>query len=358
MLLSRTRGTLAGARGPRPDFRFGSAVAESKSSRSDCPGGDKAAATGAHVLGLLTIMSGVSSEPRIATRRDFDEIVSSLSEFWGERDVAHLHHPTAIEEFGDSALVISDPQGRVAAYLFGMIVSEKRLGYVHVVAVRDDQRGNGHGRRLYDAFCELAAAKGCTGIKAITTPSNAASIAFHEAIGMRSHEIPDYSGPGRPRVIFSRDLQAAAGRASPPIPGVILRAAAREDIGDILAFWRLAAEDTDRPVDRPQAVEALIARDPAAFLLAIHEETIVGCVIVGWDGWRAHLYRLAVHPDHRRRGLASWLLTAAEQRLREHGAIRIDAMVLDSNDAGYAIWSAAGYNRQKNWSRWVKPLSR
>lgn len=89
---------------------------------------------------MLTIMSGVSSEPRIATRRDFDEIVSSLSEFWGERDVAHLHHPTAIDEFGDSALVISDPQGPVAAYLFGMIVSEKRLGYVHVVAVPDDQR--------------------------------------------------------------------------------------------------------------------------------------------------------------------------------------------------------------------------
>jgi hypothetical protein len=31
-------------------------------------------------------------------------------------------------------------------------------------------------------------------------------------------------------------------------------------------------------------------------------------------------------------------------------------MVLDGNDAGHAIWSAAGYSRQDNWSRWVKPL--
>ena len=68
-------------------------------------------------------------------------------------------------------------------------------------------------------------------------------------------------------------------------------------------------------MDRPAAVAGLIARDGSALLLAVHEETIVGCVIVGWDGWRAHLYRLAVHPDWRRRGLARWLLMVAEQRL-------------------------------------------
>lgn len=141
----------------------------------------------------------------------------------------------------------------------------------------------------------------------------------------------------------------------PPIAGVALRAAA-VDVDDILEFWRQAAEDTDRPAHRSEAVEALIARDPAALLLAVQEEAILGCVIVGWDGWRAHLYRVAVHPSHRRRGLASWLLTAAEQQLREHGAIRIDAMVIDSNDAGHAIWSAGGYTRQESWSRWVKPL--
>lgn len=90
----------------------------------------------------------MTAEPQPATRRDFAEIVESLSDFWGHRDVAQLHHPTAIERFSDSALVIHDAHGRVAAYLFGMIVNAKRLGYVHVVAVRDDQRGRGHAWRL------------------------------------------------------------------------------------------------------------------------------------------------------------------------------------------------------------------
>lgn len=49
----------------------------------------------------------------------------------------------------------------------------------------------------------------------MTQPSNAASIAFHESIGMRWQEIPDYSGPGRHRVIFHRDLKPASAPATP-----------------------------------------------------------------------------------------------------------------------------------------------
>jgi hypothetical protein len=30
--------------------------------------------------------------------------------------------------------------------------------------------------------------------------------------------------------------------------------------------------------------------------------------------------------------------------------------VLDDNDEAHRIWTAAGYARQPEWSRWVKPL--
>lgn len=150
-------------------------------------------------------------------------------------------------------------------------------------------------------------------------------------------------------------MKAQFPAAEPPGAGIVLRAATSKDVDAILDFWRLAAEDTDRPADRRHAVEVLVARDPDALLLALYDDQIVGCVIAGWDGWRAHLYRLAVHPDRRRQGLARWLLDVAEQRLRDQGAIRIDAMVLDSNDLARHVWAAAGYTAQQNWSRWIKP---
>ncbi len=185
-------------------------------------------------------------DPRIATREDFAEVLSSLDAFWGQRKVAHLHHPMAIEEFGDSALVVPDPAGGVAAYLFGMIVRDKRLGYVHVIAVHRDHRGRGLGRKLYAAFADLAAARGCASIKAITTSSNTASIAFHESLGMHAEEIPDYSGPGQARVVFTRELQAPA-IPPPPIDGLTLRAATYQDIDHVLASGGWPSQTTIAP---------------------------------------------------------------------------------------------------------------
>ncbi len=92
-----------------------------------------------------------------------------------------------------------------------------------------------------------------------------------------------------------------------------IRAAGPEDLDSVLAFWKTAAEGTSISDDR-DGVERLVARDPEALILAERAGELVGTVIAGFDGWRCHLYRLAVHPGHRRQGIASALLAAAEDR--------------------------------------------
>jgi ribosomal protein S18 acetylase RimI-like enzyme len=138
----------------------------------------------------------------------------------------------------------------------------------------------------------------------------------------------------------------------------VLRAASPADAGDLVALWREAAENSRRPPDTAEAVTALLGRDPEAVILAEHDGALIGSVIAGWDGWRYHLYRLAVRPGWRRRGVGAALLSAAERRLRDLGATRIDAMVLDDNDLGQNLWRASGYQRQDDWRRWVKTLLR
>ena len=131
----------------------------------------------------------------------------------------------------------------------------------------------------------------------------------------------------------------------------------RADEADtVLAFWKSAAEGTDRH-DSVAAYLALVDRDPEAVLLAELDGELVGTLIAGWDGWRAHLYRLAVHPGHRRKGIARALITFAEQRMRAFGAFRVDAMVLDDNHLAAPAWTAAGFHRQPEWGRWVKRLT-
>jgi GNAT superfamily N-acetyltransferase len=136
------------------------------------------------------------------TRTDYDQIVSELSDFWGHDRNRSLHHPMFVNEFRDSAYVIRD-QGKVVAYLLG------------VVAVRRSHRQLGLARQLYDHFAAFAVSRGCTALKAITTPENAGSIRFHQSLGFQLEGTPnpdgvpvvkDYAGPGLDRVMFRKTL--------------------------------------------------------------------------------------------------------------------------------------------------------
>jgi ribosomal protein S18 acetylase RimI-like enzyme len=141
------------------------------------------------------------------------------------------------------------------------------------------------------------------------------------------------------------------------VSDVRLRAASGADVAAVLEFWASSAHDAHRPADTAEALAGLIAWDPDALVLAVDGDgCVVGTVVAGWDGWRCHLYRLAVAPHRRREGIGRALIDAAEARFVAAGAVRADAMVLTDNGEAHAAWRAAGYAPQAEWSRWVKPL--
>ncbi|MBT2388149.1 GNAT family N-acetyltransferase [Streptomyces sp. ISL-1] len=135
-----------------------------------------------------------------------------------------------------------------------------------------------------------------------------------------------------------------------------IRTARAGEAETVLSFWKAAAEGTSI-TDDMDGVTRLIERDPEALILAEYEGRVVGSVIAGYDGWRCSLYRLAVLPSHRRRGIASALLEAAERRFLAVGGRRGDAMVLEANERARRAWAAAGYQREDHWRRWVKPFA-
>lgn len=138
---------------------------------------------------------------------DLAEILKNYQRFWGDREVPRtLHHPMFFIEFADTALTARDADGEIVGYLLGFIAS-KGNAYIHLVAVRDDARGMDIGRRLYETFFENVRNRGATAVKAITSPENKGSVAFHRRMGFTNIvRVDDYGGSGKPRVVMRRAL--------------------------------------------------------------------------------------------------------------------------------------------------------
>src|SRR6266516_2483918 len=98
--------------------------------------------------------------------------------------------------------------------------------------------------------------------------------------------------------------------------------------------------------DDIESLTKLIAYDPGALLVAVEDETIAGSVIAAWDGWRGSIYRLAVAPSHRRRGLGTVLVNAAVKRLRTLGAVRLQAIVVETDLQATGFWRASDWREQ------------
>ena len=98
------------------------------------------------------------------------------------------------------------------------------------------------------------------------------------------------------------------------------------DVEAILELWR-QAEATPGVTDTAEDLRRAVAEGPVVVLVAEVQGRVVGSIIGTFDGWRGNIYRLAVHPDHRRQGVARALVAEVEKRLAQQGANRITALV-------------------------------
>ncbi|MFG1847361.1 GNAT family N-acetyltransferase [Micromonospora carbonacea] len=111
------------------------------------------------------------------------------------------------------------------------------------------------------------------------------------------------------------------------------------DYDAVAAVWTTAGRDV---VPRPE-LEAKLTRDPELFLVGEAHGDVVAVVLGAYDGRRGWFLRLAVHPAHRRRGIASRMVDELERRFTALGCPRVNLLVMPDNEAGLRFWQALGY---------------
>src|SRR6266849_6378526 len=107
----------------------------------------------------------------------------------------------------------------------------------------------------------------------------------------------------------------------------VIRPVRGDELAAVLRLWHAAGVTPPTISDSIEGLTCLLYEPAALLLVATIDDQIVGSVIGGWDGWRGNIYRLAVTPEYRRKGIARKLVEAVSDALFAKGAERLSALV-------------------------------
>lgn len=116
------------------------------------------------------------------------------------------------------------------------------------------------------------------------------------------------------------------------------------DYDDVIALWKDAGL-TVGPSESRSGIELKLKRDPELFLVATHDNTLVGAVLGAFDGRRGRIYHLAVRRPAQGSGVGGALLEEVERRLRDLGSRKVNLLVAPENLGVVRFYQRLGYRR-------------
>ena len=131
-------------------------------------------------------------------------LLAAHDRFW-DVDTRPLHHPVWFDQFGGFGVLARSADGEDLGYVLGVVTAD-RLAFLHLLAVRDDRRRTGLGRRLVAWFDDLARDTGARVVQSVARPEDTAAVAFQTALGAGAHRAQDRAGPGEDRLVLTRSL--------------------------------------------------------------------------------------------------------------------------------------------------------
>ena len=122
-----------------------------------------------------------------------------------------------------------------------------------------------------------------------------------------------------------------------------IRVFVEEDIDAVISLWQLT--NLTHPNNNPFLdIKRKMNDSPWGFLVAVDGKTVIGSVMVGYDGHRGWINYLATHPNHRRSGVGKSLMNEAKRLLLERGCPKINLQVRSGNEAAVNFYESIGYS--------------
>ncbi|WP_020619681.1 GNAT family N-acetyltransferase [Paenibacillus daejeonensis] len=108
-----------------------------------------------------------------------------------------------------------------------------------------------------------------------------------------------------------------------------------------------------------QTMEAFarqLSWDSELVLVASKDNDIVGMIIGTIDNNKGYYYRIAVHPDYQRQGIAKSLIQSLRQRFEQRGVSKIMITADEYNEPILSLYESMGF-AAKDFMRSIQKLS-
>jgi len=123
---------------------------------------------------------------------------------------------------------------------------------------------------------------------------------------------------------------------------LLIRPYAAEDEKGVIKLW--FESNLIVPHNNPVCdIERKVMVNPEWFLVGMLDGRIVATCMAGYEGHRGWINYLAVSPQYRRRGVASMMMKAVENRLKAAGCPKINLQIRTSNKEVMKFYKSIGY---------------
>ncbi|WP_223593756.1 GNAT family N-acetyltransferase [Neobacillus bataviensis] len=147
---------------------------------------------------------------------DYNVISPLINEWWGGRQMSDMLPKLFFVHFKNTSF-IAEKDGEILGFLIGFLSqSDKDVAYIHFVGVNPNHRKNQIGKQLYNEFFNVAKKHKVNFVRAVTSPVNKVSIAYHTKMGFNIENgdkevdgvsvFSDYDGPNQDRVLFVKGV--------------------------------------------------------------------------------------------------------------------------------------------------------
>ncbi len=123
----------------------------------------------------------------------------------------------------------------------------------------------------------------------------------------------------------------------------VVRAYEPQDESAVVELWEVVFPDDPPWNNPPDVIQRKLSVQRDMFLVCLSTGRLVGTVLAGFDGVRGWVHKVAAHPEFQRKGIATHLMKAAEERLANIGCPKLNIQLRTSNTSAVKFYESAGY---------------